>query len=92
MLLCCALRLQAPEMVRVPLEELVLQIHLLRLGRAGAFLARVLQVRLVADVWLANQLKCWGPSGVGRAPSWPACCRYAVGSPKGWEPAVRVGG
>lgn len=31
-------------MVRVPLEELVLQIHLLRLGRAGAFLARVLQV------------------------------------------------
>ncbi|PRW58696.1 helicase domain-containing [Chlorella sorokiniana] len=36
-------RYQAPEMVRVPLEELVLQIHLLRLGRAGAFLARVLQ-------------------------------------------------
>lgn len=37
--------LQAPEMVRVPLEELVLQIHLLRLGKAGAFLARVLQAR-----------------------------------------------
>jgi hypothetical protein len=37
--------LQAPEMVRVPLEELVLQIHLLRLGKAGSFLARVLQVR-----------------------------------------------
>lgn len=31
-------------MVRVPLEELVLQIHLLRLGKAGSFLARVLQV------------------------------------------------
>lgn len=30
-------------MVRVPLEELVLQIHLLRLGRAAPFLARVLQ-------------------------------------------------
>lgn len=30
-------------MVRVPLEELVLQIHLLCLGRAGPFLARVLQ-------------------------------------------------
>ncbi|GAB4817860.1 hypothetical protein N2152v2_004906 [Parachlorella kessleri] len=36
-------RYQAPEMVRVPLEELVLQIHLLRLGRAAPFLARVLQ-------------------------------------------------
>lgn len=35
-------------MVRVPLEELVLQIHLLRLGRAGTFLARVLQVRMLA--------------------------------------------
>ena len=34
---------QAPEMLRVPLEELVLQIHLLRLGRAGAFLATVLE-------------------------------------------------
>ena len=34
---------QAPEMVRVPLEELVLQIHLLGLGRAAAFLATVLQ-------------------------------------------------
>lgn len=47
--LCCArcgwVVPQAPEMVRVPLEELVLQIHLLRLGKAGAFLARVLQVR-----------------------------------------------
>ena len=30
-------------MVRVPLEELVLQIHLLALGRAAAFLATVLQ-------------------------------------------------
>lgn len=30
-------------MVRVPLEELALQIHLLRLGKAGSFLARVLQ-------------------------------------------------
>lgn len=37
-------RYQAPEMVRVPLEELVLQIHLLRLAaRAGDFLGRVLQ-------------------------------------------------
>ena len=30
-------------MVRVPLEELVLQIHLLRLGPAAGFLARVLE-------------------------------------------------
>lgn len=30
-------------MVRVPLEELVLQIHLLRLGPAAGFLATVLQ-------------------------------------------------
>lgn len=30
-------------MVRVPLEELVLQIHLLRLGKAYAFLQRVLE-------------------------------------------------
>ena len=30
-------------MVRVPLEELVLQIHLLRLGPAASFLARVLE-------------------------------------------------
>lgn len=36
--------LQTPEMLRVPLEELVLQIHLLRLSRrAEDFLARVLQ-------------------------------------------------
>lgn len=28
----------------MPLEELALQIHLLRLGKAGSFLARVLQV------------------------------------------------
>ena len=35
--------LQAPEMVRVPLEELVLQIKVLRLGGAAAFLSRVLQ-------------------------------------------------
>ena len=34
---------QAPEMVRVPLEELVLQIHLLGLGPAGQFLERVLE-------------------------------------------------
>ena len=35
---------QTPEMLRVPLEELVLQIHLLRLSRrAEDFLARVLQ-------------------------------------------------
>ncbi|KAK9832693.1 hypothetical protein WJX81_000845 [Elliptochloris bilobata] len=36
-------KFQAPEMVRVPLEELVLQIHLLRLGPAAAFLANVLE-------------------------------------------------
>ena len=30
-------------MVRVPLEELVLQIHLLRLGPAAGFLAKVLE-------------------------------------------------
>ena len=34
---------QAPEMVRVPLEELVLQIHLLGLGPAAPFLSRVLE-------------------------------------------------
>ena len=37
------MRRQAPEMVRVPLEELVLQIHLLRLGPAAGFLAKVLE-------------------------------------------------
>ena len=35
--------LQAPEMVRVPLEELVLQIHLLGLSPAGLFLEKVLE-------------------------------------------------
>lgn len=30
-------------MVRVPLEELVLQIHMLRLGSAGSFLQQVLE-------------------------------------------------
>ncbi len=35
--------MQAPEMVRVPLEELVLQIHLLGLGPAGEFLEKVLE-------------------------------------------------
>lgn len=34
---------QAPEMVRVPLEELVLQIHLLKLGPANDFLQQVLE-------------------------------------------------
>ena len=34
---------QAPEMVRVPLEELVLQIHLLGLGPAAQFLEKVLE-------------------------------------------------
>lgn len=34
---------QAPEMVRVPLEELALQIQVLRLGPAAAFLASVPQ-------------------------------------------------
>ena len=34
---------QAPEMVRVPLEELVLQIHALGLGPAAQFLDRVLE-------------------------------------------------
>lgn len=71
MLLCCALRLQAPEMVRVPLEELVLQIHLLRLGRAGAFLARVLQVRLGLSRGL-------GASGSGRRLSALGWCSSAV--------------
>ena len=32
---------QVPEIMRVPLEELVLQIHLLGLGRASDFLAEV---------------------------------------------------
>lgn len=32
---------QAPEMARVPLEELVLQIHLLGLGPAAQFLSKV---------------------------------------------------
>ena len=35
--------LQAPEMARVPLEELVLQIHLLGLGPAAGFLAGVIE-------------------------------------------------
>ena len=34
---------QAPEMVRVPLEELVLQIHALGVGPAASFLARVVE-------------------------------------------------
>jgi HrpA-like RNA helicase len=34
---------QVPEIMRVPLEELVLQIHLLGLGKASDFLAEVLQ-------------------------------------------------
>lgn len=33
----------SPEITRVPLEELVLQIHLMRLGRAADFLANVLE-------------------------------------------------
>lgn len=37
------MRLQVPEMARVPLEELVLQIHLLGLGPAAEFLARVIE-------------------------------------------------
>lgn len=36
-------RYQSPEMSRVPLEELVLQIHLLGRGPAAAFLAGVLE-------------------------------------------------
>ena len=35
--------LQAPEVLRVPLEELVLQIHLLGLGPAAAFVARLIE-------------------------------------------------
>ena len=50
-------------MVRVPLEELVLQIHLLALGKAGSFLARVLQV------W-------WGVPGT--RPASGACLGHAV--------------
>jgi HrpA-like RNA helicase len=34
---------QVPEIMRVPLEELVLQIHLLHLGTAGGFLPELLQ-------------------------------------------------
>ena len=34
---------QVPEIKRVPLEELVLQIHLLELGKSGAFLEEVLE-------------------------------------------------
>lgn len=34
---------QVPEMARVPLEELVMQIHLLGQGPAAVFLATVLQ-------------------------------------------------
>lgn len=37
------LQSQAPEMVRVPLEELVLQIHLLKLGKSHDFLQCVLE-------------------------------------------------
>lgn len=68
---CCGSNPQAPEMVRVPLEELVLQIHLLRLGRAGAFLARVLQVRPGG---------AWGCMGSRRRGSRAAC--LATGSPE----------
>ncbi len=35
--------LQAPEVLRVPLEELVLQIHLLGLGPAAAFVAKLIE-------------------------------------------------
>lgn len=34
---------QVPEIMRVPLEELVLQIHLLELGSASEFLPELLQ-------------------------------------------------
>lgn len=34
---------QVPEIMRVPLEELVLQIHLLKLGSASEFLPELLQ-------------------------------------------------
>lgn len=52
---------QAPEMVRVPLEELVLQIHLLGLGPAGQFLDRVLEPPPQASVEGAlNQLQALG--------------------------------
>lgn len=36
-------RFGSPEITRVPLEELVLQIHLMNLGKAAAFLAGVLE-------------------------------------------------
>ena len=56
-------------MVRVPLEELVLQIHLLALGKAGSFLARVLQV------W-------WGRAGhPTRQRCMPGPCRARSPSP-----------
>lgn len=40
---CHYCSLQAPEMVRIPLEELVLQIHSLKLGPAAQFFERVLE-------------------------------------------------
>ncbi|KAG1663311.1 hypothetical protein FOA52_006270 [Chlamydomonas sp. UWO 241] len=44
---------QVPEILRVPLEELVLQIHLMGLSPAGAFLARVLEPPTVKAVTAA---------------------------------------
>ena len=40
---CTSVSVQAPEMVRVPLEELVLQIQLLKLGPTAAFLEQVIE-------------------------------------------------
>ena len=61
LILTLLLLLQAPEMVRVPLEELVLQIHLLGLGPAGQFLDRVLEPPPQASVEGAlNQLQALG--------------------------------
>lgn len=40
---CCAFPPKVPEMLRVPLEEMVLQIHVLELGKAASFLQSVLE-------------------------------------------------
>ena len=58
-------------MVRVPLEELVLQIHLLRLGKAGAFLARVLQVNGRLGIELCGRSQLAGQAAL--SPAHVAC-------------------
>ena len=47
---------QQPEMLRTPLEELVLQIKILKLGEAGAFLQKAIQAPEKEAV--SNAIRC----------------------------------